>query len=194
MKSHALMLGAGHTKPERKLKAPSSPDEVEWTTLDINRYAFPDIVFDLNQIEQPKRWWKPWQKTTLPFGSWTFDEIHAYSVFEHYGKQGDWRGFFRGMRELWRILKPGGYFIGGSPAYDDIWAWGDPGHTRVLTDGTFSYLDKKFYDDNLGCGPATDYREFVAPCWWQVLHAAIEDIEADGRKWRAFYWGLKKIS
>ena len=38
----------------------------------------------------------------------------------------------------------------------------------------------------------TRFRAEVTLFGYTVLE--IEDIEADGRKWRAFYWGLKKVS
>lgn len=188
MRQTCLMLGAGHTKPERRYKTlESAPEEeTEWVRLDINPQTKPDALFNLDWIEKP--WWLGgWW---LPFRANKFDEIHGYSVIEHYGRQGDWRGFFRGMKELWRVLKHGGVFIGGCPSYDDKWAFGDPGHTRIVTDGTLSYLTKEFYDINLAKTPATDYRSFVEPCWWELLHAADEDLPAGGR---AFYWCLRKV-
>jgi len=159
-----LMLGAGHTPLERKLSVTEEPVD-EWVSLDVNEDACPNIVFDLGLIEKghfiPQS--LPWER--MPEES--FDEIHAYDVLEHFGQQGNYQGFFCGFRELWRILKPGGYLLGICPRYDNEWAWGDPGHTRVVTANTLSYLTKWRYKE-LGTNPATDYRRFVDPCWWEV--------------------------
>jgi SAM-dependent methyltransferase len=66
----------------------------------------------------------------LPFDDNTFDEIHAYEVLEHIGKQGDWMRILREWSEWWRILKPGGHLYASSPLWSSEWAWGDPGHTQ----------------------------------------------------------------
>src|SRR3990172_5112191 len=97
-RQRCLLLGVGFMKVTRRLAAPSSLPEhlTEWTTLDMNKAAKPDVVFDLNSMERGKK---------LPFVASYFDEIHGYSIIEHYGRQGDWRGFFAGMKELWRVLK-----------------------------------------------------------------------------------------
>ncbi len=154
-----LMLGAGFTKLERKIKATNSApeSETEWVSLDMNPDCHPDVVFNLEQIEKGK---------VLPFPDDHFDEIHGYEVMEHFGRIGDFKGFFTGMRELWRILKPGGIFFGASPAAFSIWAFGDPGHTRVMSAEMFSYLSPRRYE-KLGACAASDYRRYVAPCWWE---------------------------
>lgn len=89
-----LILGAGSNKIKKMWfgdnKKYSNP-----TYLDIDPRTSPDILWDLNQ--------RP-----LPFEDESFDEIHAYEVLEHIGKQGDWRGFFEEWNEYYRILKPEG--------------------------------------------------------------------------------------
>jgi len=94
----------------------------------------------------------------LPFKDNEFDEIHAYHVLEHLAQQGDWRFFFNEFNEYHRILKPGGKFFGVVPVVTSIWAWGDPGHTRVFPKEYFIYLQRDSY---LSCGDMnalTDYR------------------------------------
>jgi SAM-dependent methyltransferase len=154
------MLGAGHTPVARKLKTKDSAEESNtlWTTLDINPEAHPDVIFDLSRIETGEQ---------LPFPCDRFDEIHAYEVMEHYGRQGDFRGFFAGFRELWRVLKPGGMLIGTAPSLRSPWLWGDPGHTRVIAHEVVAFLDRRMYD-GIGSTPATDYKRFVDPCWWEI--------------------------
>jgi len=182
MKQQCLLLGSGFMKAERRLATPFSlPDNLtEWTTLDMNPDAKPNVIFNLDDTERGKK---------LPFKANYFHEIHAYSLIEHYGRQGDWRGFFTGMRELWRVLVPGGYLLGACPAYDDMWTWGDPGHTRVINRGTLSYLTREHYEQ-LGKTPSSDYRNFVDPCWWKMVHATDEQIG----DCRAFAFGLEKVS
>ncbi len=182
MKQKCLMLGAGHLDPFRQIKGPdSAPEEsTEWWTLDMNKDSNPKIHFNLDRIESWILWWN-----RIPVKAETFDEIHAYQVMEHYGKQGNFKGLFRGMRELWRILKPGGWLIGSSPYHSAMWAWGDPGHTRVITRGTFIYLERKMYK-NLGRGPESDYRKYVDPCWWELRESSV-DPNTNG-----YFFGLQK--
>lgn len=160
MKQTCLMLGAGTQKAQRKFQAPTSASESEtkWVTLDVDPALNPDCVFDLETIEEG---------VELPFEAETFDEVHAYEVLEHYGMQGDYRGFFLGFAELWRILKPGGRLIGTVPHYRSEWALGEPGHTRVITQGGLMFLTREHYDQ-LGQTAASDYRKYVAPYWWEL--------------------------
>jgi len=133
-------LGSGKKGKGKKIFNPGKPYQNP-VTLDMNEAVEPDVVFDLDQLP-------------LPFRDQAFDEIHAYEVLEHTGKQGDWKFFFAQFDEFWRILKPGGMMYITVPYWDSIWAWGDPGHTRVLNEGTFSFLERVRYKED---GPRTDY-------------------------------------
>ena len=138
-----LLVGAGRNHAKRMwLKHPAWSDLV---TLDINPDHKPDVVHDLNVLP-------------LPFADDTFDEIHAYEVLEHIGQQGDWRFFFAQFTEFWRILKPGGVLLGTSPDSASRWAWGDPGHTRVISPEAFTFLVQPQYTAQVGNTPMTDYR------------------------------------
>ena len=107
-----LLIGCGSTR--RKNYFPSGdPNWHDLTTLDINPDHKPDIVWDLNKIP-------------LPFDDNVFDEIHAYEVLEHTGRQGDHKFFFAQFTDFWRILKSNGYLIASVPFWASPWAWADP--------------------------------------------------------------------
>ena len=165
-----LMLGCGFAPPARLIVPPGPPltEPIEWTRLDINPECKPDAVFDLEITNGGGH---------LPFPPMSFHEIHAYQTMEHFGRQGDFIGLFATMRAFWRVLKPGGLFVGSTPALHSMWLWGDPGHTRVICQGTFVFLTRELYENGLGSTSATDYRRFVDPCWWELLHSA--DVEND---------------
>lgn len=141
-----LLIGSGRrhnkwlTNPELGIR----PEWDELVTLDINPEVEPDVVHDLDVLP-------------YPFDDNTFEEIHAYDVLEHCGRQGDWRFFFDQFAEFWRILVPGGYFCAGCPTWDCVWAWGDPGHTRIISDGTIAFLSQAHIKMQLGKSPMTDY-------------------------------------
>ena len=162
-----LMLGCGHKTPKRFLMPDlgSKKDVLDWTTLDINPDCNPDVLFDLDAIERGDK---------LPFPDKHFDEIHAYEVMEHYGHMGDYVGFFTGMNELWRILVPGGNLFGTCPGTLSVWAWGDPGHRRVISSETLGYLDRRTYAD-LGKNSASDYRRLIDPCWWISSYEEVKE-------------------
>ena len=139
-----LLLGAGSNHNKRL----AWDGKREWTdlvTLDFNADHNPDVVHDLNVVP-------------LPFEDNTFDEIHAYEVMEHLGRQGDWAFFFAQWSDLWRIMKPGAKFFGTSPAFKSIWAWGAPGHTRSVQAENFVFLHQPSYTGQVGKTPMTDYR------------------------------------
>lgn len=134
------------------------------TTLDNNPDHKPNIVWDLHDIPIEIKT-KLSDKVTdnfivcnTPLPSNTFNEIHAYEVLEHVGRQGDYRTFFNQFTEFWRLLKPGGLFFATCPSWCSPWAWGDPSHTRVLTAGTLSFLSQRQYVEQVGKTPMSDFR------------------------------------
>jgi len=139
-----LLVGAG-SKREKHLCRPGHKDWTGLVTLDMNADHKPDVVWDLN-------------KRPLPFEDNTFDEIHAYEVLEHLGQQGDFKAFFEEWNEWWRILKPGAQIFATSPMWNSIWAWGDPGHTRIMSVGSLVYLNQPEYTKQIGVTAMTDYR------------------------------------
>ena len=140
-----LLIGCGKNR-DKKVKIDAIPNTwTELVTLDYEPTCEPDVLHDLNSIP-------------YPFDDNVFDEIHAYEVLEHCGAQGDYRFFFNQFYEFWRILKPGGYFCGTVPMWDSMWAWGDPGHKRIITDGTLVFLSQKEYVAQVGNTAMADYR------------------------------------
>lgn len=139
-----LLIGCGN-RLKKQLKFQYIPSEfVNVTRLDIDPDCKPDVIHDLNVLP-------------MPFEDNSFDEIHAADILEHTGQQGDWRFFFAQFSEFWRILKPGGYFIGSCPKWDSPWAWADPGHSRVICPQSLIFLDQESYGQ-VGNTPMTDYR------------------------------------
>ena len=121
------------------------------TTLDMDAGLKPDVVHDLNDLP-------------LPFDDNVFDEIHCVDVLEHIGSQGDWRQWFGMFDEFWRILKPGGRFSCAAPRADSVWAWGDPGHTRIIVEEQLTYLVRPQYAQ-VGKTAMTDYTSYFVGDW-----------------------------
>jgi SAM-dependent methyltransferase len=141
-----LLLGAG----SRRTKILHLNDRDAWedlVTLDMNPDHKPDVVWDMENIP-------------LPFDDNSADEIHAYEVLEHMGHQGDWRFFLKQFEDFWRILKPHGVFFATTPHPTSPWAWGDPGHTRVIPLEATTYLNQEAYRNQVGVTPMTDYRHW----------------------------------
>lgn len=139
-----LLLGAG-SRHRKLLYTPPNIEFRNLVTLDMNKDHNPDVVWDMETIP-------------LPFEDNSADEIHAYEVLEHMGRQGDWRFFLAQFQDFWRILKPGGMFFATTPHPTSPWAWGDPGHTRVIPPETLTYLGQQNYREQVGVTPMTDYR------------------------------------
>lgn len=142
-----LLLGCGNSRAKKVTGTWTTPTFENLTTLDIDPGVNPDVVHDLNDLP-------------YPFADNQFDEIHCYEVLEHCGRQGDWRFFFAQFGELWRILKPDGLLVATVPMCTSPWAWGDPGHTRVISKESLIFLDQREYTQ-IGETSMTDYRP-----WW----------------------------
>lgn len=151
-----LLLGCGSSRL-KKLAWPGRPEWEDLVTLDFADTHKPDVVHDIASLP-------------LPFEDNRFDEVHAYEVMEHVGKQGDWKFFFDQWSDIWRILKPGGFFFGTSPLWNSPWAWGDPGHTRLITAECLIFLNQPAYTKQVGITPMTDYR-FCYKADFDVIHA-----------------------
>ena len=178
MKQNCLMLGAGHAEPKRRLASPDSASEEDtrWTTLDNNKECKPNKLFDLELLETGEQ---------LPFPMCTFDEVHAYEILEHLGRQGNAKGLFSTFRALWIVLKPQGLLMATCPSMTSQWLWAEPGHTRVITHGTLAFLTKNHYDQ-LGKTSCSDYRSMVHPCWWEIADAKEEG--------ETFAFALRKVA
>jgi len=146
-----LLLGCGKSR-ERKIRDSGQQfgfDGDNLTTVDMDPTSTPNVLMDIEDIASGGK---------FPFPDCSFDEIHAYNVLEHIGKQGDWRGYFTEFGEYHRILKEGGRFFILVPIGGDAIA--DPGHTRFFTVNHIGFLAQEFYDQIEQGYPATDYRWF----------------------------------
>lgn len=165
-----LLIGCGHSR-EKRIRCPVRDSDVQpgrnfvnLTTLDNTFECKPDVFCDLTNYSELTF---GESKNRIPVRSMVnafpkddyFDEIHAYEVIEHCGRQGDYRMFFRQFNTFWHWLKPNGYFCATVPAHTSPWAWGDPGHTRIINRGTLVFLDQDEYARQLGKTSMSDYRE-----------------------------------
>ncbi len=140
----SLLLGCGFSR-EKKVRLPDQSEDWagELVTCDMNPDCGADVVCDLDTHP-------------LPFPDETFEEMGAYDVLEHLGRQGDWRGFFDEFADYWRILKPGGQFGVIVPIGPDALA--DVGHTRFFSANTFLSLSQEWYRKREGTSAFNDYR------------------------------------
>jgi SAM-dependent methyltransferase len=82
----------------------------------------------------------------IPFEDNSFDFITAFDIIEHIPKviylPNRRFPFVELMNEVWRTLKPNGYFLSHTPVYPYSAIFGDPTHVSVLTHETFTgYFD-----------------------------------------------------
>jgi len=156
-----LLIGAGKRLYKRLIWA----DQGEWTdliTLDLNADHKPDVVHDIERLP-------------LPLSNDLFDEVHAYHVLEHVGSQGDWRFFFDQWADFWRILKPNGLFMGICPHHTSEWAWGDPGHTRIISEESLTFLSQPNYIEQVGKTAMSDYR-FYYKADFDILYSRVNQL------------------
>lgn len=156
-----LLIGCGRARDKRLYLPESGKDWKNLVTLDHNPDVKPDVVWDL-------------EKLPLPFEDSFFDELHAYEVLEHLGRQGDWRTFFAQFEEFHRILKPNGLLCATVPHWQSVWAWGDPSHTRVINEGTITFLSQKTYEEAKDTC-MTDFRHWYNKADFEILSADKHD-------------------
>lgn len=99
-----------------------SGQEVFWTNLDQFQGAGVDVVADVN--------------APLPFPDDHFDLVLASHVLEHLTH------YVEAVREIHRILKPGGTFVAKVPEFPCRAAVADPDHKRFFVPESFFHLIK----------------------------------------------------
>ena len=132
-----------------------APDLQGTTTLDLGCGLSPqnpfraEHVFGIDIRDNPSKHIKSADLTIegIPFEDNTFDFITAFDIIEHIPKviylPNRRFPFVELMNEVWRTLKPGGYFLSHTPVYPFSAIFGDPTHVSVLTHETF----KGYFDD-----------------------------------------------
>ncbi len=95
-----------------------------WINADFIRKKGIDVVYDLNEYP-------------YPFADNSFDEIDMLEVLEHLDDT------VAAMREIFRILRPGGIVHITVPYYLHYHAWSNPEHKRAFNYHTFFYFDDK---------------------------------------------------
>lgn len=139
-------------------------------TVDLNPSCDPDLLIDLSRtiwdFDPPSVLRRPEPDVLeeldggdLELRAESFDEVHAYEVLEHLGRSGDYETYFAQFDEIWRVLRPGGFLCASVPSRFSIWAWGDPGHTRIINPASLIFLQRPHYDTAIGSGPSSDYRD-----------------------------------
>ncbi len=168
MSYRELLIGCGHSR-DKRLDVGADQGKA-WRglveTLDNNPDCRPDIYWDLEHVP----WCNHGQYGMEPMEDSIYDEIHAYEVLEHLGRQGDFVAFFRTFSEIWRVLKPGGHLAATVPSRYSVWLWGDPGHTRALLPVHLTFLDQTEYTRQLGKTPMSDYR-YVYAADFETVHS-----------------------
>lgn len=147
----SLLVGCGKNLAKQLHFAGKHEWAGKLTTMDMNPEIGADIVFDMDKLH------RRFFRARLPFPANTFDEIGCFNAMEHWGRQGDWRGWFYEMGEFHRILKPRGTFFILVPIGEDRFA--DPGHTRFFQANHFGFLSRVFYEKHeVLASSYTDYR------------------------------------
>lgn len=172
-----LLLGCGHAR-DKRIATPGHPEWENLTTLDGNPECKPDVVWSLAAYP-------------IPFEDNTFDEIAAYEVLEHVSVPDEY-AFFREFHEYWRILKPNGLLCATVPHWTSIWAWGDPGHRRVINEGTLVFLSHAQYEKQLGRGPMSDYRSLLGETNFEMVFQRVEQ-DPNERDARTYAFVLRAI-
>lgn len=83
-------------------------------------------------------------------GTWPFEDgsvgvVRAFDVFEHL------KDPIHTMKELYRVLAPGGYAIIQVPSTDGRGAFQDPTHVSFWNENSFKYYTDRFFNKYIDC-------------------------------------------
>lgn len=84
----------------------------------------------------------------IPYESEYFDYVTAFDFIKHIPRlvyaPNRRNSFVELMNEIYRVLKPGGFFLSSTPAFPHGVAFRDPTHVNIITEETFPL----YFDDN----------------------------------------------
>lgn len=145
----------------------------DWTNLDLAPLPGVDVVHDLDLI--------PW-----PFEDGSFDEVTCIDILEHV------REFPDAMRELHRIMAPGGRVLISGPHFTSF-AWAtDPTHRRAFGINTFEFfstssmLDRDYYFDFRFASVVSRHLVFQK-VWYLPWNYIVEPLVNTHRKLQGFF-------
>lgn len=106
--------------------------------------------------------------------------VIATHVLEHIGVQGELGEWFTFWGDVYRVMKPGACLSFLSPYFTSIWCWGDPTHTRAMSEVVFIYLNQDSYRIPAEQTAIPDYRP---PCDFQLARwSLVADTNPDIRQ------------
>ena len=94
-----------------------------WVNLDSVALTGVNVVHDI-------------EKSPLPFADGEFDEILCQDIIEHFND------YIPLLKELWRILQPGGKILIRVPHFTSKTNFIDPTHRRLFSASTFDFFLK----------------------------------------------------
>lgn len=97
-----------------------------WINLDRVAGEGADIVAELGM-------------ESIPLATGSVDCVFASHVLEHIPD------IISAMREIHRVLTPGGYLVAAVPHAGHDGAWDDPTHVRAFTASSWGYFDARLY-------------------------------------------------
>jgi SAM-dependent methyltransferase len=116
----------------------------------------------------------------IPYPDNYFDSVSAFDFIEHIPRIMQKNAnetrfpFIELMDEVWRVLKPKGYFYAVTPAYPNAEAFQDPTHVNIITEKTHLYFcDAKLYGENYGFQGVFSARQVA---WVHSKYAQTKDI------------------
>lgn len=171
-----------------KLNLGSGQNKLDgYTNIDKFPDFEPDLVWDLEQT--------PW-----PFEDNSVSEIMANHVLEHLGQAT--ATYFAIIKELYRVLKPGGRLEISVPHIRHDNFWNDPTHVRPITVEAFSLFSKKncrmFAERKVANSPLAVYLDVdfeiestdmrLTPRWSAALEKGMSNIEMEHAA--ATFWNV----
>jgi SAM-dependent methyltransferase len=127
-----------------------------WVNLDLAALPGVDVVHDINRVP-------------LPFDEGEFEHIHAKDILEHVK-------YIDVLRDLHRVLKPGGTLLVQVPHFTSADNFIDPTHIRQFSIRTFDFFVSnhptgRYYYFDFGFSEITNRRlTFLrGPLFWNYL-------------------------
>ena len=124
-KPTTLNIGCGNKWKNDAINIDTKENEANDLALDIT-----SDWKQINQVFKTKRF------GNIHLNENGFDAIEAVCVLEHL------RDLEKGIKNILRLLKPGGWLYVKFPHQDSLGAWQDPTHLRGLNENFFKYLNE----------------------------------------------------